>query len=91
MQMLIAAFGMISLGLLGIAKAGGLREVIEKAGRGGRLQFFNTEWDPSSGTTLWNVMLGETRSSIESLILNLKFPNLGTVHHSIGDSDNKTC
>ncbi|XP_022673443.1 sodium-coupled monocarboxylate transporter 1-like isoform X1 [Varroa destructor] len=60
MQMSIAVLGMVALSIVGIIKAGGLSEVFRIANEGGRLQFFNTQWDPSSGTVLWNVLIGTT-------------------------------
>ncbi|XP_028967519.1 sodium-coupled monocarboxylate transporter 2 [Galendromus occidentalis] len=59
-QMSIAVLGMVALSVTGIVKAGGLEEVFAKAQQGGRIQFFNTQWDPSSGTVIWNVLLGTT-------------------------------
>ncbi|OQR68833.1 sodium-coupled monocarboxylate transporter 1-like [Tropilaelaps mercedesae] len=60
MQMSIAVLGMVALSIVGIVKAGGLGEVFHIAEKGNRLQFFNTHWDPSSGTVLWNVLIGTT-------------------------------
>ncbi|XP_028967632.1 sodium-coupled monocarboxylate transporter 1 [Galendromus occidentalis] len=58
MQMSVAIVGMIALCVTGIVEAGGLTEVFARADQGGRIQLFNSGWDPSSGTVIWNVLLG---------------------------------
>lgn len=69
-QTLVMFAAMIAVIIMGTLSVGGVEEVWARSERGGRLEFFNLDWDPTIRHTFWNVAIGNFFGWLASCSIN---------------------
>ncbi|XP_015913608.1 putative sodium-dependent multivitamin transporter [Parasteatoda tepidariorum] len=57
-QSILMFFALLSVIIKGSIDVGGFQEMLNIAGKGGRLNFFNTTFDPTLRFTVWSALIG---------------------------------
>ncbi|XP_018319368.1 sodium-coupled monocarboxylate transporter 1 [Agrilus planipennis] len=67
----VVMFGaLITVMIMGIVSVGGFEEVWSRSQEGGRIDFFNLDWDPTIRHTFWTVLIGNYFSWLASCSIN---------------------
>ncbi|KAF5303091.1 hypothetical protein FQR65_LT08422 [Abscondita terminalis] len=69
-QMVVMTAALIVVLVMGTISVGGFAEVWRRSDLGGRLEFFNLDWDPTIRHTFWTVTIGNYFSWLASCSIN---------------------
>lgn len=69
-QTLVMFAALIAVIIMGTISVGGIDEVWARSDQGGRLDFFNLDWDPTIRHTFWNVTIGNFFGWLASCSIN---------------------